>query len=135
MFSSVRISGYLLLAVGIMFPAWSFGQQLLVDNPSACDLIGPDDGGQIMRVISADNLVLVDDEIIGHEWHCSFEPAIDLSKDDLNTQTRIGYCEEPGPWITPEVFTFLIQKTTNSNGNVTVFQQDNPEGSDFYFCE
>jgi len=41
------------------------------------------------------------------EYHCAFEPAFDPDLEDGDIQIRICYCMEPGPFLTPGVFTLM----------------------------
>ncbi|MCB1388046.1 MAG: hypothetical protein KDK12_02665 [Rhodobacteraceae bacterium] len=56
-----------------------------------------------------DVLLLQGGTITGMEYHCVFDPALDLDAPDGTITTHIGYCEEPG-FITPSLFTFRMER-------------------------
>ena len=57
---------------------------------------------------NAEALALGPAGIEGFEYHCAFEPDLDLGAPDGTISTHLGYCEEPG-LITPQLFTFRVE--------------------------
>ena len=45
------------------------------------------------------------------EYYCAFEGEILLDWSEERRQVRLGYCEEPGPWIEPKVFVIATGPT------------------------
>ncbi|WP_139103249.1 hypothetical protein [Pararhodobacter sp. CCB-MM2] len=80
---------------------------LYVSNTEICPMLG--DGEALVPAMSDTGaLALGPQGIEGVEYHCAFEPALDLTAPEGTITTHLGYCEEPG-LITPQLFTFRIE--------------------------
>ncbi|MEP2715536.1 hypothetical protein [Pseudophaeobacter sp.] len=65
------------------------------------------------------------------EYNCSFEPALKFDWSEAKVTTHVGYCEEPGPYIMPQLFSILLDPY--SPGEVTIFLGED-EPLRFYNC-
>tara|TARA_R100000322_G_scaffold21648_5_gene14397 strand:- start:4224 stop:4616 length:393 start_codon:yes stop_codon:yes gene_type:complete len=78
-----------------------------VNGPRGCDFLdGFDDYGPLYTV-DEDHLVLSQLGLEGIEWNCTFNEPFEPYLEDGEIEIRTGYCMEPGPFITPAVFTLL----------------------------
>lgn len=73
-------------------------------------------------------LILSAQAITGMEYHCAFDPPLDMAAPDQTITTHSGYCEEPG-LLTPQLFTFRIERLESPRATLydgtdtpTVFQ-------------
>ena len=81
--------------------------QVMVNGPQGCGLVSGLTGEAIYQAIDDSHMVFDFFGLEAIEYHCAFEPAFDPYLDDGEIQTRIGYCMEPGPYVTPGVFTLM----------------------------
>jgi hypothetical protein len=81
--------------------------QVMVNGPQGCALVAGLTGDAVFQAIDEEHMVFDFYGLNAIEYHCAFEPAFDLYWEDGGIQTRIGYCMEPGPFITPGVFTLM----------------------------
>ena len=81
--------------------------QLMVSGPLGCGLVAGLADGAVFQALDEEHMIFDFAVLEAIEYHCAFEPAFDPSLEDGEIQTRIGYCMEPGPFITPGVFTLL----------------------------
>ncbi len=98
-----------ILAILLSLTAVPASAQVMVNGPLGCSLVaGLSDGG-VFHAIDDEHMVFDFSVLEAIEYHCAFEPAFDPYLEDGAVQTRIGYCMEPGPFITPGVFTLMVR--------------------------
>jgi len=98
---------------------------VLVSDPAMCPLIAAGQDVQEMGMILDANGMY---EI---EFYCEFQPPIDIYWHEERTDTRVGYCAEPG-FINPTVFAF--QMSDYEPGLVRVWEQGGEGPTEFHAC-
>lgn len=81
--------------------------QVMVNGPQGCALVAGLDSDAVFQAIDEDHMVFHFHGLEAIEYRCAFEPAFDPYWEEGEVQTRIGYCMEPGPYVTPGVFTLM----------------------------
>lgn len=81
--------------------------QVMVNGPQGCALVAGQTDGGVFHVLDEEHMIFDFAVLEAIEYHCAFEPAFDMYLEDGEIQTRIGYCMEPGPYVTPGVFTLM----------------------------
>ncbi len=94
-------------ALLVMLAAAPATAQVMVNGPLGCGLVAGLAGDAVYQAIDEEHMVFDFYGIEAIEYHCAFEPAFDIYWEVGEIQTRIGYCMEPGPYITPGVFTLM----------------------------
>lgn len=105
-----------------------------VDDPKACTALRSGEGGNdVISAVADGAMILTREGMDSIEYYCEFAPAIAFDwTEDASTQVRLGFCEEPGPYITPTVFAFRMY---NSEPNlVYVHEGEASEGHVFSLC-
>ena len=96
-------------AILLSLAALPASAQVMVNGPLGCALVaGLSDGG-VFHAIDEEHMVFDFAVLEAIEYHCAFEPAFDFGGEEGEIQTRIGYCMEPGPFVTPGVFTLMVR--------------------------
>ncbi|MEQ9695254.1 hypothetical protein [Shimia sp. SDUM112013] len=119
------------LAVVALFLGGPVHAQEFMDDPSKCALLKADDrigavadGAMILHATGMDSI----------EYYCEFSPAIAFDwSGDAETQTRLGFCEEPGPFVFPTLFAFRMYGS--EPGRVYVHADQTGEGRAFTLCD
>jgi hypothetical protein len=117
-----------LMIAGMAQPA--FAQSIYVDDPQGCAVIAADPDGGI-DFASEGGLVLDASGYSSIEYNCSFEPPLLFDWSKAKVTTHVGYCEEPGPYIMPQLFSILLDPY--SPGEVAIFLGEG-EPLRFYAC-
>jgi parvulin-like peptidyl-prolyl isomerase len=100
-----RVHALLLgIAAGSVAPA---AAQVMVNGPQGCDLVTGLADGAVFHALDEEHMIFDFAVLEAIEYHCAFEPAFSPYLEDGEIQTRIGYCMEPGPFLTPGVFTLM----------------------------
>lgn len=105
-------------------------QDIYVNDPQGCAMIAGNPDGD--HDFAAEGGLLLD--ATGYssiEYHCSFEPAMRFDWSEARVSTHVGYCEEPGPYIMPQLFTILLDPYRP--GEVAIFTGED-EPLRFYAC-
>jgi hypothetical protein len=95
----------ILLAMSLSLTPGLSAAQLAVNGPEGCALIAGASDGAVFMALDEDHLIFDGASLEGVEWHCGFEAAFGPADDTV--QIRAGYCMEPGPFVTPGVFTLF----------------------------
>ena len=80
---------------------------LYADSKAGCSVILASEDG-ILDYAAEGGLVLDASGYQSIEYHCSFEPKIDFKASGDQITTHMGYCMEPGPYITPQLFSVML---------------------------
>lgn len=79
----------------------------LVNGPKGCGFLDGFDAYGPIYTVDEDHLVMTGESLEGIEWFCAFERPFDTDLEEGEIEVRAGYCMEPGPDVTPQVFTLL----------------------------
>ena len=104
-------------------------ERILLDDSGACHLLEQQDG--ILDFAGSGGLILNESSFNSLEYFCEFQPELQFHWDGWQTSTHMGHCEEPGPFYTPTLFTFLM--TEEEPGVVTMYD-GSEDPTKFYSC-
>ena len=114
----------------VAFTQAAHSEAIYVNDPEGCALIAASPDGDLD--FASEGGLLLDATGYGSmEYHCSFEPALAFDWTAPRVSTHVGYCEEPGPYIMPQLFSILLDPY--SPGEVTIFTGED-EPLRFYSC-
>lgn len=105
-------------------------EDIYVNDLEGCAMIAGNPDG-VFDFASEGGMVLDETGYSSIEYHCSFEPAFSFDWSEAKVTTHVGYCEEPGPYIMPQLFSILLDPY--SLGEVTIFTGEG-EPQRFYAC-
>ncbi|KPD10978.1 hypothetical protein [Phaeobacter sp. 11ANDIMAR09] len=106
-------------------------QDIYVNDLEGCAMMASSPDGDLD--FAAEGGLLLGETGYGSlEYHCSFEPVLKFDWSKPKVTTHVGYCEEPGPYITPKLFSVLLDPY--SPGEVTIFTGEE-EPQRFYACK
>jgi hypothetical protein len=103
-----------------------------VTDVKVCDTIAaaaPEN--KLFDAIQSDTMVLLLDGMEAIEYNCVFDGEIQVDPTMTMRQTFPGYCEEPGPYLTPKVF---VVDPRPDEGQVHVWQSDSDVPTVFHIC-
>ena len=122
------------LVFSVLATTAQVGPLQFVDDPAACTALRSGEGGNdVISAVADGAMILTRNGMDAIEYYCEFAPAIVFDwTEDASTQVRLGFCEEPGPYITPTVFAFRMY--SNEPNLVYVHEGEASEGHVFSLC-
>ena len=114
-------------AVCVAVPATA--ERIFLDDPNSCHLLEQEDG--ILDFAGNGGLILNESGFSSLEYFCEFKPGLQFHWDGWQTSTHVGHCEEPGPFYTPTLFTFMMAE---DEPGVVVLFDGSEEPTRFYSC-
>ncbi|MEP4037709.1 hypothetical protein [Pseudophaeobacter sp.] len=106
------------------------GEDVYLNDPEGCAIVAGNPDG-VLDFASEGGLILDETGYSSIEYHCSFEPVLSFDWSEAKVTTHVGYCEEPGPYIMPQLFSILLDPY--APGEVTIFTGED-EPTRFYAC-
>ncbi len=120
-----------LLTIGVAQTATA--QSILgVTDKRVCDTIAaaaPEN--KLFDAIQSDAMVLLQSGIEAIEYNCQFDGLITTDRNSHTRQIFSGYCEEPGPYLTPKVF---VVDPVPDTDEIHVWESDNDVQTVYYRC-
>ena len=104
-------------------------ERLFVNDPQACAQMGTEDG--LLDFAGEGGLILDGEGFSSLEYFCSFQPSLAFKWDGYNVSTHVGQCETPGPFYSPQLFTFVLSE---EEPGVVVLYDGADEPTRFYSC-